>query len=141
MIKTLLAFHFLGLALGLSVPFANIVLGSIAANATPEEKKAYAKFPPRMARVGDVGLALLWISGLSMVFVKFGGFGSLPWTFHVKLTAVVVLTLGVGYIHSQMRKAFTDFDHAALAKIQKMGKVTLLAALVALVFAVVTFGQ
>lgn len=141
MLKTLLTFHLLGLALGLSVPFSNMVLGSIAANASPEEQKAYAKFPPRMARVGDIGLALLWITGISMVFVKFGGFAGLPWTFNAKMVAVLVLTLGVGYIHSQMRKAFVEFDKAALGRIQTTGKVTLLAALTALVFAVVTFGQ
>ena len=139
MIKILLSFHLLGLALGLSVPFSNIVLGTLAAGGTPDERKAYAKFPPRMARVGDVGLALLWLTGVPMVFIKFGGFSALPWTFHVKLTAVVVLTLGVGYIHSQMKKAFVQGDAAAVGRIQNAGKVTLLAALVALVFAVVTF--
>jgi hypothetical protein len=138
-LETLLALHLLGLAMGLSVPLANIILGSIAANASPDERAAYAKFPPRMARVGDIGLVLLWTTGPAMLFKKYGGFAGQPWTFHVKLTAVVVLTLGVGMIHANMRKAFQEKDPAALARIQNIGKVTMLSALVALVFAVITF--
>lgn len=139
--KALLALHLLGLAMGLSVPFSNIIMGGLIEKAAPNEKSILARFPQAMARVGDIGLALLWLTGPTMLFRKYGGmaaFSSLGWTFHVKLTAVVVLTLGVGYIHSQMKKAFSG-DQAAMGRIRNVGKITLLSALTAMVFAVLTF--
>ncbi len=136
--KALLALHLLGLALGLSVPFSNIVMGSLIAKAAPNEKGILARFPPAMSRVGDIGLVLLWITGPTLLFTKHGGFAGQPWTFHVKLTAVVILTACVGMIHANMRKAFSG-DAAAMARVQNLGKVALLAALTAVAFAVITF--
>ncbi|HVZ49517.1 MAG TPA: hypothetical protein VG916_12090 [Gemmatimonadaceae bacterium] len=141
MLKVLLTFHMLGLVMGFSAPLANMTLGMLARTATPEEMKAYMKFPPRIARVSDVGLVLLILSGIGMVFVKYGGFAGLPWTFQVKMTAVVVLVVAVGMIHANMKKAFGAGDKAALARIQNLGKVSFLSAITALVFAVVTFGS
>lgn len=136
--KALLALHLLGLALGLSVPFSNAVMGALIEKAAPNEKSILSRFPPAMSRVGDVGLVLLWITGPVLLFTKHGGFAGMPWTFHVKLTAVVILTACVGLIHANMRKAFGG-DVAAMARIRRIGTVALLAALTALVFAVITF--
>ena len=136
--RVLLSLHLLGLALGLSVPFANIVLQSLIAQATPAERPILARFPPAMIRVGDIGLVLLWITGPILLFTKHNGFAGLSPAFHVKLAAVVVLTLGVGFIHANMKKAASG-DAAAKARVQTAAKVTLLAALTALVCAVITF--
>lgn len=136
--KALLALHLLGLAMGLSVPFSNIIMGMLIDKAAPNEKPILSRFPQAMVRVGDIGLILLWVTGPTMLFTKYNGFAGMSWTFHVKLTAVIVLTLCVGYIHSQMKKAFSG-DMAALGRIKNVGKIALLAALTALVFAVLTF--
>jgi len=136
--KALLVFHLLGLAMGLSVPFSNMIMGMLIDKATPNEKAVLARFPQAMTRVGDIGLVLLWVTGPAMLFMKYDGFAGMPWTFHVKLTAVIALTLCVGYIHSQMKRAFSG-DQAALARVRNVGKIALLSALTALVFAVLTF--
>ena len=136
--RVLLSLHLLGLALGLSVPFSNIVMQSLIAKATPAEKPILGRFPQAMIRVGDIGLVLLWITGSILLFTKHNGFAGQPWTFHVKLTAVVVLTLGVGFIHGNLKKAAAG-DAAAMVRVQATAKVTLLAALTALVCAVMTF--
>jgi uncharacterized membrane protein len=136
--QILLFLHFLGLAMGLSVSFSNMVMAGLIAAAPPQNKPVLAAFPARMTRVGDIGLSLLWITGLTMVFTKYGGFGVMPWQFHVKLTAVVILTLLVGFIHSQMRKA-AQGDAAATARIAIAGKVAFLSALTAVAFAVLSF--
>lgn len=130
----------LGLAMGFAAPLSNMTLGMLSKTATPEEMRAFTKFPPRIARVSHMGLALLIITGIWMVFAKYGGFAALPWTFHVKLTAVVVLVVAVGMIDMNMKKAFVHGDGSAMARIQTLGKVAFAAALAALVFAVVTFG-
>jgi len=63
----LLILHFLGLAMGLSVSFSMMVMGGLIKKAAPSEKAVLGRFPPMMSRVGHIGLALLWISGLGMV--------------------------------------------------------------------------
>lgn len=134
----LLILHFIGLAMGLSVSFSGMVMAKLIAAAAPNEKPVLARFPPRMVIVGHIGLTLLWLSGLTLVFTKWGGFGVLPWQFHVKLTAVVLLSIVVGYITLLMKKASAG-DQTAAAQIQAVGKVAFLLALTAVTFAVLTF--
>lgn len=136
--QVLLILHFLGLAMGLSVSFSNMVMGGLMAKAAPTEQLVLARFPPMMTRVGDIGLTLLWITGLTLVFTKYSGFGVMPWQFHVKLTAVVILTALIGYIHALMRQARTG-NPAAAARIPTVGRITFLVAVTAVVFAVLTF--
>lgn len=137
--QALLIGHLLGLVLGFSVPFANIVFGGLLAQGNAEDRATFLRFMPRMARMGDIGLVLMWITGPILVFTKHGGFAGLPWFFHVKLLAVVLLTLGIGGIHANMRKAIAG-DGAAMGRIEKIGRmVTFPAAMLALVFAVLTF--
>ena len=136
--EILLILHFVGLAMGLAVPFANMVLQGVAANASPPEKTVLARVPPAMSRVGDIGLTLLLVTGVTMVFTKYGGFAVMPWQFQVKMAAVVLLVALVGYIHMLMGKARKG-DAAAVARIPAVGRITFLLALIAVVFAVLTF--
>ena len=138
--QALLVLHILGVAMGLSVSFSNIVLASIAAKATPDEKKVLSRFPPAMIRVGDIGLLLLLTTGPILLFSKYQGFAGLPWYFHAKLTAVLVLVGAVGFIHMNMRKAYSG-DMAAMKRIQTVGPIALISALTAVVFAVLTFAR
>lgn len=135
----LMVVHFLGLALGLSSGFANMVMAGLIAKAAPNEKAVLARFPPAMSRVGAVGLALLWGSGLAIVFTRYGTFSILPRPFIVKFAAVVLLTLVVIYINVLQPRAQKG-DAAAMARIQTLGKLTGPLALVAIIFAVITFG-
>lgn len=137
----LLILHFLGLAMGFSVSFANMVIGALASRAAPADRAVMARIPPAMTRVGDVGLVLLLTSGLLMMFNYWGGFdafGLLGWPFHVKITLVLVLLGLIGFIHSLMRKAQSG-DVAAAALIPKVGRVAFLTAVTIVVMAVLAF--
>lgn len=136
--QVLLILHFVGLAMGLSVSFANLVMSRLIAKAPIPEKAVLGRFPPIMSRIGTIGLTLLWVTGLTMVYTRWGGFATLPWQFHVKLTAVVLLTITVGYIHRQQRRMQRG-EAAAAARIEVAGKIATAFALTALVFAVLTF--
>ena len=138
MIRLLLILHFLGLAMGLAVPLANIVMSGLIAGATPPEKGVLGRFPMRMSRVGYIGLTTLWVTGVSMVFAKYGGFAALPRTFFIKLTAVALLTVTVAYAFTLERR-IRKGDMAAVARIEVVGKIAALFALIAVVFAVLTF--
>ena len=73
--QALLILHFLGLAMGLSVSFANIVMGGLIARAAPAEKAVLGRFPPVMSRIGRAGLTLLWVSGVILLYTKWGASG------------------------------------------------------------------
>jgi len=136
--EILLILHFVGLAMGLAVPFSNMVMQGVAANAPPAEKTVLARFPPAMSRVGDIGLTLLLVTGVTMVFTKYGGFAGMPWQFQVKMAAVVLLVALVGYIHTLMGKARRG-DATAAARIPAVGRVTFLLGLTAVIFSVLAF--
>jgi hypothetical protein len=136
--QLLLVLHFLGLAMGFSVGFSNIVMGTLIQKAPPAEKAVLGRFPLAMSRVGDIGLALLWVTGLTLTYTKWSGIGSLPWQFHAKLTAVVLLTLSIGFVHSQQAKLKRG-DTSVMPRIEAAGKITMLLAILSVVFAVLTF--
>jgi uncharacterized membrane protein len=111
---------------------------ALMAKAAPGDRPVLARFPPVMSQVGRVGLVLLWLTGLAMVYTRWDGFDGMPWQFHVKITAVVLLTLTVlyiGKIEGQVRRG----DMAAAAKLPSVGKMASLFEVTALVFAVLTF--
>jgi hypothetical protein len=135
----LMVVHFLGLAMGLSTGFANMVMAGLIARAAPADKGVLARFPPAMGRVGQIGLAMLWVSGLAIVYTRYGTFSILPRTFIVKLAAVVLLTIAVAYIQVLMPGAQRG-DAAAMARIQLLGRLTAPLAIIAIIFAVLTFG-
>ena len=131
--------HFLGLAMGLSTGFANMVMAGLISKAAPAEKAVLGRFPPAMSKIGVVGLALLWITGIAIVLTRYGTFAVLPRPFIVKLSAVILLTLAVIYIHVLMPRAQRG-DADAMARIQTLGKLTGPLAIIAIIFAVITFG-
>jgi len=137
--KLLLIGHLFGLTLGLAASYSAAVVGGIISRAQPTERPILSQVPWAMSKLGTVGLILLWITGPVMVFTKYNGFGDMPWQFHLKLTAVVIMTLAVGVIHMHRRRAMAG-DVAAMGRIQLAGKVGLAGSLTALVTAVLAFG-
>lgn len=135
----LMVAHFLGLAMGLSTGFANMVMAGLVAKAAPNEKAVLGRFPPAMSRIGVVGLAMLWGSGLAIVRTRYGTFSVLPRPFIVKIAAVVLLTVAVAYINVLMPRAQRG-DAAAQARIKTLGMLTAPLAIIAIIFAVITFG-
>lgn len=137
-VRILLVIHFIGLTMGFSAGFGNMVMAGLMAKAAPDERRAMARFPPAISRVADVGLVLLWLSGLTLVFVKWDGFGNMPGLFHAKLTTVVLMTLVIGYAHS-LAKGVAAGDPSAMARAQVTGKVIFLLAVTTVILAVFTF--
>lgn len=135
---TVLILHFLGLAMGLSVSFGHIALFGVLAKASPADKLVLERMSPALSRIGRIGLALLWATGITMVYTRWNGFGGMPWQFHVKLTAVVILTITVLYM-TRLEGQAQRGDAAAAVRVQKLGPIPSLCALIAVIFAVLTF--
>ncbi len=134
----LLVLHFVGLAMGLSVSFSTMVMAGLIEKAAPAEKPVLGRFPFAMSRVGDIGLVLLIVSGVGLLFLKWGGFAAMRPIFHVKLTLVAALIGLIGYIH-MLQKKIKAGDASAAATIQAVGKVAFVTALAIVISAVLAF--
>lgn len=137
----LLVLHFLGLAMGLSVGLSGMVMAGLIDKSAPAEKAVLGRFPPMMSRVGSMGLALLWITGLSLFFLKWGGFGNIanmPWQFHLKLTLVVILSGLIGYLQTLQRR-LRNGDASVMPTMQLFGRISFLTAIAIIVCAVWAF--
>ncbi len=84
------------------------------------------------------GLAVLWATGLILVWSKWGGIESLPHMFWVKAIFIASLTVMTALIHltyAEIRKG----NPAAAAKLPKFGPMAGVSALLAVLFAVLAF--
>jgi hypothetical protein len=136
--QVLVFLHFFGLAMGFSVSFGNIVMGSLISKASPPDKAVLGRFPPALSRLSRSALVLLWATGLTLVYTRWGGFTVLPWQFQAKVGAVALLTLTSEYIHHLQGRAARG-DLAAISRIETFAKLATVLAMTSLVFAVLTF--
>jgi hypothetical protein len=136
--ETLLFLHFVGLMLGAAGGFASAVIMRRALVLPAGEAKVVRGLGPLLANVSAIGLALLWVSGLLLVWVKWDGFASLPQLFWLKGIFILSLTLVIGLIHmtyGEIRKG----NGAVAARLPKLGPLAGLSSLLAVLFAVLAF--
>ena len=94
---------------------------------------------PILAKVSAIGVAILWVTGLILVWSKWDGFGSLPQLFWVK--AIFILSLTAITILINMTYVEIGKGNVALAaRLPKLGPLAGISALLAVLFAVLTFG-
>ena len=136
--QSLLFLHLVGLTLGMASGWGNMVMGKLIAEAPAAERPVLARFPPAIARVGGIGLGLLWVTGFLLVFWKWNGFGTMPWQFHAKFTGAVLLTGTIGVIHAHQAKARRG-DMAAASRLPVLGMIAILLSLSVVLFAVLAF--
>lgn len=115
-----------------------MVVAGLIARAPANEKAILGRVPPALGRLGVIGLVLLWVTGISIVMLRYGSFAILPRPFIYKLIAVVLLTLTVIYINVLQPRAQRG-DAAAMARMQTLGRITGPLSLLAVIFAVITF--
>ena len=137
MIEILLMLHLFGFAAGASASIGNFVVGNQIA-AAPADARVLGRLPPILARVGQVGLALLWITGVLMVYTAHGGFGGLATAFWIKFVGVVVLTVLAVLIDLRI-KAVGKGDLRAGAAIPMLGRIAGITLVLIVVFAVIAF--
>ena len=136
--EALLFLHFFGLMLGAAGGFASAIVMRRALTLPAEEAKVLRGLGPTLAKVSATGVAVLWVTGLIMVWSKWGGIESLPQMFWVKAIFILSLTVVVGLIHmtyGEIRKG----NPAAAAKLPKLGPMAGISAVLAVLFAVLAF--
>ena len=135
--EILLMLHFFGLAAGFAASIGNFVVLQLI-SASPADAPVLGRVPQRLARVGQTGLALLWITGIVMVG-NAGGGAEMPWTFWIKLALVIGVTAGVVLLDLTLKKVRSG-DQAAAARLPLYGGVTGAMLVLIVVFAVIAFG-
>ena len=93
---------------------------------------------PLLSNVAHIGVALLWVTGLILVWSKWDGFASLPQLFWVKAIFILSLTAVAIFVHltyAEIRKG----NVAAASRLPKLGPIGGVSAILAVLFAVLTF--
>jgi len=134
----LLFLHLVGLMLGAAGGFASAVIMRRALVLPADDARAVRGLGPILANVSLTGLVVMWATGLILVWSKWGGLESLPQMFWVKAIFILSLTVMTGLIHmtyAEIRKG----NLAAAARLPKFGPMAGISALLAVLFAVLTF--
>jgi hypothetical protein len=136
--EALLFLHFVGLMLGATGGFASAIVMRRALVLPADDAKVLRGLGPILSKVSAIGVAVLWVTGLVMVWSKWDGFGSLPQMFWVKAVFIVSLTVMTALIqmtYAEIRKG----NPAAAARLPRFGPMAGVSALLAVLFAVLAF--
>jgi uncharacterized membrane protein len=135
--EILLILHFLGFGAGMATSVGNFTIMQLI-QSSPGDAPVLTKVPPLLARIGQVGLGVLWITGIIMVWSVWGGPESLPWAFWVKFACVVLLTAVAIYLDLTVKKVRAG-NVAAAAQLPLFGRVAAGVLLLIVIFAVIAF--
>jgi hypothetical protein len=130
--------HLVGLMIAAAGGLGSGILMRKALAMPADQAKVVRGLGPLLAKVALTGLALLWITGPIMVFSIFGGFTGLPSTFWIKIAFALLLTAFVVTTHltyGQIAKG----NMAVASRLPKLGPAGGVAALLTVLFAVITF--
>src|SRR4051812_19167507 len=104
MYNILLFLHLLGLVLGPGAGVASMIAMRGAGSATVDQAAGIRMLGPIFVRASATGLAVFWITGLIMLFMRWVPAG-IPGLFWVKLVFVLGVTVAVGMIEMKMGRA------------------------------------
>lgn len=133
----LLILHFFAFGAGMAAAVGNFTILQLI-QAAPGDAPVLGRVPPVLARVGQVGLAVLWITGLIMVWSIYGGPQLLSWAFWAKIACVVGLTAVAAYVDLTAKKVRAG-DRNAAAMLPLFGRISAGLLFLVVVFAVLAF--
>lgn len=136
--SVLLFLHLVGLMLGAAGGLATAVIMRKAQAMPPEQAKVVRGLGPVLANVSAIGLALMWLTGLILVWSRWQGPASLPSLFWVKAIFIAALTVIVGLIHRTYAEV-RGGNMAAAARLPVLGPLAGVSSLLAVFFAVLAF--
>jgi hypothetical protein len=138
--QILIFLHFVGLMIGATGGFASGLVMRRTQGMAPDAARPLRELGPMLANVSASGLALMWLTGLVLVWSRWNGPASLPGLFWIKFLFVLSLTAATGFIHmtyAEIRRG----DRAVAARLPKLGPAAAASALLAVLFAVFAFSR
>lgn len=139
LIKIILFLHFSGFVLGLGAGWALVRISPFSAGASAEQKSIFFKVVKLLGAHINLGVALLWVTGLLMVALKYQDVAGLSHWFWLKMVFVLVLSAAVG-IGSKARRLMMAGDAGQAPKARMMGMIAGASGLAAIFCAIFAFG-
>ena len=134
----MLIIHFLGLTMAMGAGFANLFLGTVAAKLDPAERGSFMAKTAVLGRMGQIGLALLLLSGLGLATPYWKVLDEMP-LFIAKLSLVVLLLIVVSRILFLVSKAKKEKNPAIMGKIKPLGMLNFFIGIAIVILAVLVF--
>lgn len=134
----LLIVHYLSFVAGAGGALVSFLIARQIATRPAAEAAVLRSVPPKISDVAVVAVALLWLTGVALVYLRHGGFAGLGWAFSAKMAFVVALTLVLAAIRVEMARVRRGVASAA-ANLRRLGPWTLVTSWLAIVFAVIAF--
>jgi hypothetical protein len=138
LVQVFLFIHLFSIAMALGIGFSNLVGFRVARKLGGEKALGIAAHREALIIYGDIFVALIVVSGLTMLWAIGGGQG-LPVWFHLKMGAVVIWILTYILMRLRIRKFLASRDLSLLGLIRTYAHVAITAATLAMAFAVLTF--
>ncbi len=136
--ELMLIMHFLGLGLGLGTAFAHAFLGAATSKMQDDEKIKFRLHTLALAKMGNIGLVLLVVSGVFLIIPFWDSLLSLP-LLMLKLALVLVLIVFITLINLWGIKAAKSESAKHLSKMERLGKLMLLLSVSIVIIAVCVF--
>lgn len=138
--EVLIFLHFCGLMLGATGGLGSAIIMRRASAMTPEAARPLRELGPTLANVSGAGLALMWATGLILVWSRWEGPASLPELFWLKFVFVLSLTAASVAIYMTYA-AIRRGDVGAAARLPRLGPAAGVSSLLAVLFAVFAFAN
>ena len=140
MIAVVKIIHFLSFSVGIGGGVASALIGMRMRAAGADVLPTLQSLQKNLGRLSFAAIILLWITGTYMVFAIFGGFENLPSSFWIKILFVAILTAAALGLQVTAFRAAKSGAMPTPSVMATLGMTVNLAALLALIFAVYTFG-
>lgn len=130
--------HLFGLMLGAAGGMGSAILMRIALKRPAAEAAVLRSAGPALGRVALGGLALMWLTGLALIAIKYGGFSGVPLLFWVKIAFVLSLTfaaIALELTYGEIKRG----NAAAAQRLPLFGPWAGLSSIAAVLFAVLAF--
>lgn len=138
LIDLILAAHIIGLMMGAGGGFGSMISQREALKRPADQAAALRSIGPALASFSFMGLILMWITGVALVFLKYGGFGALPQMFWIKFIFVSTLTLAAVATHVLYGQVKAGNSIAA-TRVPAFGQIAGISSLLAVIFAALAF--
>lgn len=136
--ELLLIIHFIGLAMGLGTGFAHLFLGMASEKMSKEQSLDFSLKIQAVNKMGRIGTLLLLVSGVGLIIPMYDVILSTP-LLMLKLSCVVLLVVLLEILKGYCKKALNGEAEEYLAKMKKIGKITLPLSILIVVLAVLVF--
>ncbi len=138
--NALLILHLMAIALGTGMSFSNFINAGLASREEGERFKALGLQRKTVSQIGDGVIAVIWLTGLALVWLKWSetGFVGSGW-FYAKLAVVVALTASHGMARRIGGELARTGNRALLSQVRLCAAGVWLSALVAIALAVMAF--